>query len=88
MPETDCTDIMEHAGLSDNEIDNVLGHYSVKTALPHYQDRSEIAIAKDYQDSIGRALKFCKTVENMGFDIHQSHEITNHQYHSIIYSKL
>ena len=62
-----ATDIMEHAGLNDNEIDNVLGHYSVKTALPHYQDRSEIAIAKRLSRLNRKGIEvLSKTVESMG----------------------
>lgn len=40
-----ATTIMENAGLTDDEIDAALGHYNVKTALPHYQDRSADALA-------------------------------------------
>ncbi|NLD94759.1 MAG: site-specific integrase [Fibrobacter sp.] len=41
-----ATDILEQAGLSDDEIDAALGHHEVRTALPFYQDRSFIAKAK------------------------------------------
>ena len=40
------TDIMEKAGLSDDEIDAALGHYNVKTAINNYKDRSTEAIAE------------------------------------------
>jgi len=41
-----ATSIMENAGLSDQQIDDTLGHYDTKTALKHYQDRSLSAINK------------------------------------------
>jgi integrase len=41
-----ATDVMEKAGLSDNEIDITLGHLSVSKALQYYQDRSPDAIAR------------------------------------------
>ncbi len=41
-----ATDIMENAGLSDSDQDYALGHYNVKTALRHYQDKSFDAVAK------------------------------------------
>ena len=41
-----ATDILEKAGLTDEEIDAVLGHHEIKTALPFYKDRSADAIAR------------------------------------------
>jgi Phage integrase family. len=39
-------DILEKACLTDEEIDAVLGHHEIKTALPFYKDRSADAIAR------------------------------------------
>ncbi len=41
-----ATDMLESAGFKEDEIDNVLGHYNVGTALKNYQARSKDAIAR------------------------------------------
>ena len=62
-----ATDIMEHSGLTDEEIDNVLGHYNVNTALKHYKDRSKITVAKRLSRLNKKGIEvLSKTIESMG----------------------
>lgn len=59
-----ATDIMEKAGLTDEEIDAALGHYNVKTALPNYQDRSADAIARHLSKRTKKGIEvLCKAVK-------------------------
>ena len=41
-----ATDILEKAGLTDDEIDATLGHHQIKTALLFYKDRSSLAVGR------------------------------------------
>ncbi len=59
-----ATDIMEHAGLSDQDQDYTLGHFDVKTALRHYQDKSADAIARRLSGLTKKGIEvLSKTVE-------------------------
>jgi integrase len=61
-----ATDIMEHAGLTDQEQDYALGHYDVKTALRHYQDKSADAIARRLSGLTRKGIEILsKTVEDL-----------------------
>ena len=52
-----ATDAMEKAGLTDPEIDAVLGHLSVSKALKYYQDRSPDAIARKLAESTRKGVE-------------------------------
>jgi integrase len=52
-----ATDCMEKAGLSDNEIDAVLGHMSVSKAFHYYPDRSPQAIYRRLAERTRRGVE-------------------------------
>jgi hypothetical protein len=57
---------MEMAGMSAQEIDNMLGHYKIKTALPSYLDQSADAVARrlsKLSEKGGRVL--CDAVKSL-----------------------
>jgi integrase len=61
-----ATDILEKAGLTAQDIDYCLGHYSVNTSLKNYQDRSRDAVARRISKLTEKGIEILsKTVESL-----------------------
>jgi integrase len=62
-----ATDIMGEAGLSDEEMDYVLGHYNVQTILDHYRDHTREAVARRLAPKTRKGIEVLSAAVNNFF---------------------